>query len=72
MGTRVEWVARFLDWTQAQRCRACGASLGDSRVVLVKGENAAWRADLRCRACRSMLVTEVDQEAYRPSQRRAA
>ena len=63
MGPRVDWIARFLDWTQAQCCRVCGASLGDSRVVLVKGQGATWRADLGCRACRTKLVTEVDEAA---------
>ena len=59
----MDWIARFLDWTQAERCRGCGASLGDSRVVLVKGEGAAWRADLCCRTCKATLVTEVDEAA---------
>ena len=59
----MDWIARFLDWTQAQCCRGCGASLGDSRVVLVKGEGAAWRADLCCRTCKATLVTDVDAAA---------
>jgi len=59
----VQWIARFLDWTQAQRCRVCGASLGNSRVVLVKGAGGMWRADLQCHDCRSMLSTEVDEAA---------
>jgi len=59
----VKWIARFLDWTQAQSCRVCGASLWDSRVVLVKGVGAMWHADLQCRGCRAMLSTEVDEAA---------